>query len=233
MSGALTIGIIGGMGPAAGADLFQKIIQATPATRDQEHLRVLVDSNPQIPDRIAFLQGEGPDPGPVIAATALNLERAGAGLLVIACNTAHLFHDQVAQAVSIPVLHMMQEMRAAMEREHPGIRRVGLLATASTIKLGLYHKELEQAGICVLTPEAAEQAAVAESLFWVKAGQLEEPRQIVRGAARRLISRGAEAIIAGCTEIPLVLSQTHLPVPYLDATEVLARAAVRRARAAP
>lgn len=225
------IGIIGGMGPAATADLFQKIIRATPARSDQEHLRVIIDSNPQIPDRAAFLRGEGPDPSPALVATARNLTGAGAGLLLIACNTAHLFHGAVQESVSVPVLHLMQETAASVATRFPRLRRIGLLATTGTVARRLYHRELERVGLQVLVPGEADQADLMAALLAVKGGELAGPHTVAARVAAALAARGAEALIAGCTELPLVLAQADVAVPLIDATQVLAEAAVRRASA--
>jgi aspartate racemase len=224
------VGILGGMGPAATADLFQKVIAATPARRDQDHLRILVDCHPQIPDRVTFLRGEGPDPTPALMETARNLERAGAGLIIIACNTAHLFYEAIQAAVAVPVLHMMRETAADLTGR---FTTVGLVATTGTIQGGLYHRELERAGIGILTPSAADQAELMEALFAVKAGRIDAARPVVVRIARALAEQGAEAVIAGCTEVPLVLTQQDLSVPLADATQSLAKAAVRRAKEGP
>ncbi len=227
-----TIGILGGMGPEATADLFRKIIRATPAKTDQEHLRVIIDSNPQIPDRTAAILAGGADPVPALQMTARNLERAGAGLIVVPCNTAHYFYPQIAAAVQIPVLHMIRETVAAILRLPVTVQTVGLLATTGTIRTALYHRELAAGGLSVLTPAEADQTLVMEAIYGpdgIKAGGMALPGETLRQAAATLIGAGAEAIICGCTEIPLVLQDGDLAVPVLDPTWVLAAAAVRAA----
>jgi len=279
METAKVIGILGGMGPEATCDLFHKIIRVTPRfkpiRRDQDHLRVIVDSNPLIPDRTAAILEGGEDPVPQLQETARNLERAGAGLIAMPCNTAHYFWDQVQAAVGIPVLHMMEEVARALAGDGPvggqpgaspagvsqvgppataagagrvgppataaGVRcvgspasaatvsRVGLLATTATVRTRLYHRALEARGIEVLEPDAGGQQAVMEAIYRVKRGDLAGARAPLVAEARRLEEAGADAIVAGCTEIPLVLGQGDLGVPLVDATEVLAVAAVRAA----
>lgn len=107
------VGVIGGMGPAATLDFYAKLIAATPATREQDHLRVLIDSNPGVPDRNLALAGGAPSPeaapGPVLADMARGLERAGADLLVMACNTAHAFEADIRRAVAIPFVSIITE----------------------------------------------------------------------------------------------------------------------------
>ena len=231
---AKVIGILGGMGPEATCDLFQKIIRVTPLVkgpirRDQDHLRVIVDSNPAIPDRTAAILGGGEDPVPLLQETARNLERAGAGLLVMPCNTAHYFWLRIQEAVTIPLLHMMDEVGKELAAAHRGVRRIGLLATSGTVNTGLYHRTLAGHGLEVMVPGADTQARVMAAIAAVKKGELEPARAPLVEAAAELAGAGAEAIVAGCTEIPLVLQQPAVGVPLLDATWVLAKAAVTAA----
>lgn len=229
------IGILGSMGPAATVDLFDKMVRLVPARRDQDHPRIIIDCNAQIPSRVDFLAGAGPSPVPALAETARNLERSGADFIAIPCNTAHLFFAEIQAAVSIPVLHMMAETGRALAGAEPPVRQVGLLATTGTIVAGLYHRAMPD--IELLVPEIPEQEQIMESLMEIKAGSLTRARSVIRRAARRLIARGAQAVIAGCTEVPLVLRQSDLAapgagrlVPYVDATLILAQCAVDRAR---
>lgn len=226
------IGILGGMGPEATADLFAKIVRATPARRDQDHIRIIVDCNPDIPDRAAALAGRGPDPVPALVATARNLERAGAELLLIACNTAHCYYDAIASTVGVPVLHIMEEVAAAIRARHPRLRRVGLLATPTTIEQGLYHRAFFRHGLVPVVPDEVHQRLVTQAIYpptGLKAGQYDGPRERLLRAGRRLVEDGAEAVVLGCTELPLVVRPGDLPVPVIDATQVLAEAAVREA----
>ena len=228
------IGVLGGMGPAATADFYQKLIQATPAKTDQDHLKVLIFSNPQIPDRTAAIRGEGPDPLPALVASAEALIRAGADFLTIPCVTAHHFFDGLQAAVKIPILHLIRETVSAVGAEHPRLRCFGLLATSGTLQSRMFEAKFEPQGLTILTCERSVQdSRVMEAIYAVKKGEsLDRPRRLVREAATHLLERGAQAIIAGCTEIPLVLREGDLPVPVIDPTWNLARAAVRCALAA-
>ncbi len=227
------IGVLGGMGPAATADFFQKIIRATPAKADQDHLKVLIYSNPQIPDRTAAIQGEGPDPLPALVASANLLVEAGADFLVIPCITAHHFYDRLQGAVRVPILHIVGETAAALASEHPNVRRLGLLATSGTLKGRLFETQFEPRGLAVLTPDPEVQSGlVMQAIYAVKGGDASErPRRLIREAAEHLIARGAAAICEGCTEVPLILQDGDLSVPVVDPTWVLAQSAVRRALA--
>jgi aspartate racemase len=142
-----TVGIIGGMGPEATVDLMQRIIQATPANDDQDHLRMLVDNNPKVPSRIkALIEGTGEDPAPVLVQMARDLERWGAGFLAMPCNTAHHFHPAVQAAVGVPVLNMIELTAGRIQQETPNVRKVGLLASTAVIRTDLYGKSFARNG---------------------------------------------------------------------------------------
>jgi aspartate racemase len=226
------IGVLGGLGPWATLDFFEKLLRLTPARRDQDHLRVIIDSNAKIPDRGPAILGTGEDPTPALVATARNLERAGAEVLVIPCNTAHAFYDAVAAAVHIPVLHIMEEVAGALRAGWPGVRRAGVLATQATVAARLYHRACAAVGVDVLTPDAAGQEAVTQAIHAVKAGAARAVETAaVAAVARGLVEGGAGAVILGCTELPLVLPPSEVTVPLLDSNLVLAQAAIRAARA--
>ena len=225
------IGVLGGMGPAATADFYQKIIRATPAKADQDHLKVLIFSNPQVPDRTAAIRGEGPDPLPVLVAGAEILVQGGADFIAIPCVTVHYCYDALQRAVSVPILHLIGETATAMVSGHPALRRLGLLATSGTLQTRLFESYFEPQGFTILTPDSAVQtSAVMEAVYAVKHGEpLERPRRLIREAAEHLRAGGAEVIVAGCTEVPLILQDGDISVPVIDPTWILAQVAVRRA----
>lgn len=224
------VGILGGMGPAATLDLLAKILRHTPAQRDQDHLRVLVDMNPKVPDRTAALLGGGEDPGPVLVEMAQGLERAGARVLAIPCNTAHCWHDRIQAAVGVPVLHMVGETARHLAALKPRPRAVGLLASDGLVRVGLYQRMVGAEGIAVLLPGPEGQRAVMGVIYGVKAGKpAAELRPLLDPVLDDLAGRGAQAVIAGCTEIPLVLDPADSPLPVVDPTDILARAVVREA----
>ena len=232
-NGSKIIGVLGGMGPAATADFYQKLIRATPAETDQDHLKVLIFSNPQIPDRTAAIRGEGPDPLPALVASAEALIRAGADFLAMPCVTAHHFFDGLQAAVRIPILHLVRETVSAVGAEHPELRRFGLLATSGTLQSRMFEAKFEPQGLAVLTCDRSlQESCVMEAIYAVKKGEsLERPRRLVREAATHLLERGAQAIIAGCTEIPLLVKQEQTNIPLFDTTTLLAEAAVKEALA--
>lgn len=222
------IGILGGMGPLATADLFQKITLHTAASCDQEHPRVCIDSNTNIADRTAALLHGGADPRPEMIKSARRLESIGADLLIMPCNTAHNFYDDVAASVNIPVLHMIALTRDALKAK--GVKCAGLLATDGTVQTGIYQRTFSGSGIDLLVPEGDDQAAVMDIIYnGVKAGDMNHDVTAFRKTCESLIARGAEVLILGCTELPPAFDIYHLTYPSVDPTLELALGAIRAA----
>jgi aspartate racemase len=227
----LTVGVLGGMGPAATVDLVNKILAASGARSDQEHLHLIVDCNPKVPNRNAAVDGTGPSPEPVLVAMARRLEAAGADFLVMACNTAHAWQAAIRSAVAIPFVSILEETAAAVAAAVPPGTPCGILAAGGCRRARLYERALEAIDRPPVVPEEAEQARFMDLLYRIKAGDLgAEVRAEMAGLARRLVARGARLVIAGCTEVPLVLDPADCPVPLVDSSEVLARATVAYAR---
>lgn len=227
------VGILGGMGPLATADLYQKIIVATPARCDQEHLHVVIEADPTVPDRSAFLQGDGEDPLPALTRGARRLAAADVDFIAIPCNTAHAFLPTLRERVAVPFLDMIAETAARVRTEYPGARRVGILATVATVRPGLYHAASREHDLEPMQPNEAAQRLVSAAIAAVKGGDTGPTvsASLVE-ASRALIADGAEVLLAACTELPLVLTAAMVPMPLLDPTQVLAEAVVREGRAA-
>ena len=215
----LTAGVLGGMGPDATVDFMAKVIAATSAATDQDHVRMLVDHNPKVPNRQTALLGNGEDPGPVLAAMAKGLQDAGADFLVMPCNTAHAFACDIRAAVSIPLVSIIDvTVDACRDRG-----AVGVLATDGCLKTGIYQDALRQANIDCVLPDADETAELMRLILAIKAGDRSEAVATgMRDVANAQIANGACAIIAGCTEIPLVLTDNLLEVPLVSSTDLLA-----------
>jgi aspartate racemase len=223
------IGILGGMGPAATVDLMARLIAATPAKGDADHLRLFVDCNPQVPDRNAALARGGPSPAAVLAGMAQGLERQGAEMLAIACNSAHAWADDIRGSTRIPLVSMIDATVATIARDHPGVRRVGLLAADACLEADLYQTPLREAGLDVLVP--ADQPALMALIYGVKAGETgPAARAGMAAVAGDLVARGAALIVAACTEVPLLLSPADCAVPLVDSTDALVRALIAEAR---
>lgn len=219
------IGILGGMGPAATAELFRRIVLKTPAQCDQDHIPIVIDNNPQIPDRGLFILNGGPDPRPALCRSARKLERMGASFIAMPCNTAHVFLPYLQKAVRIPFIDMIAETARSITEPV-----VGLLATETTVRTQLYHDACEPHGIEVLTPCSDDQARVMEIIYAIKGGRFDlEMKRDLRAIAARLRERGAQALVVGCTELSLVIDQDDFDGPVYDALDILARVAVHKA----
>ena len=219
------IGIIGGMGPLATADLFRKIVVNTKADNDQEHIKILIDNNTNIPDRTKAIVQNGKSPVPQLVKSATSLWIMGAELLVMPCNTAHYFHSQVQNAVDIPVLNMIEITRNALTKR--GVRRAGLLATDGTINSGIYQSVFAGSETDLVLPDTDGQKAVMDMIYnGVKAGKKEYNTSTVKKAIGKMISDGVETLILGCTELPLAADMYSLDYPTCDPTLELARGAI-------
>jgi len=218
------IGILGGMGPAATLALYERILAFTPAQCDQDHLHVLIDSNPKIPNRTVAILGKGEGPLPAMIESAKTLERAGADFIVIPCNTAHYWLAELQKEVAIPIIDMIDEAVLAITED-----RVGLLATDGVLFSRVYHDACRRVQIKLLEPERDDQACVMQVIYRIKAG--EEVTAInndITGVIARLHERGAKGVLIGCTELSLLPKQ-DLSLPIYDALDIVAQVAVCRA----
>lgn len=230
------VGVVGGVGPAATVDFMNKIIRNTTAQRDQEHLKIVVEQNPQIPDRTENLLDGGTDPTIALYSTCKKLEAADADIIAIPCNTAHAFVERIQPYLSIPVVNMLFETVEHIKKSYADRKIVGLLATDGTIKSKVYSDVLTKAGLQLLIPDDEHQKLVMNAIYGpkgVKAGFTDgECKQNLFSALNFLADRGAEVIILGCTELPLLLEQNDAfpaagrTVVVLDPTEILARKCV-------
>jgi aspartate racemase len=222
------IGILGGMGPEATLDLYRHITNLTPASRDQDHFRVLIYSNPKIPDRTLAIADGGESPLDALLESARLLESAGASIIAMPCNAAHFYLEQMSAAVNIPIIDMIAETCNALHTRHPEVKAVGLLASDGTVQSKIYHRALEARKIAILLPDESEQAFIQSAIDEVKAGRhTEETSKKLLVTGTRLIHAGAQTVILGCTEIPLVFDSGTFPHCSLNSTRILAEAAIR------
>jgi len=225
------VGVLGGMGPDATVDFMTKVIALTPADKDQDHLHMLVDHNPTVPNRQTFILGGDEDPGPAMAAMARRLEAAGADFLVIPCNTAYAFQDSILDVISIPLISIIDESIAAADEKASGAKAVGLLATNGCLQTGVYQSAMSAKDLIAVLPEDDELEQLMTLINGIKAGDKGgDVSASMRKLAQALVDRGAAAIIAGCTEIPLVLDNSMLEVPLISSTDVLAQKTVQFAQ---
>jgi aspartate racemase len=208
-------------------DLFQKLIDATPAKQDRDHIPVLVYSVPQIPDRTAAILHGGPSPLEDMCRGVRTLESAGASLIVVACNTAHYWFEEMQRKAYVPLLHIVEavvgELRSAVS---PGAI-VGVLATSGTVRSGIYDNILLRNGFCCVVPDTNHQEMIDAGIVLVKAGRVSEATPLFQQGIERLVAEGAQAVVFACTEIPLAIHVGNAKVPTIDATAALARQCVR------
>jgi aspartate racemase len=235
MNEPLSIGILGGMGPEATNRLCALITALTRARRDQDHIPVITYNNPKIPDRVAGVYGGGESPLPELARTARVLEDAGADLILMPCNLAHFYVRDIQAAMRVPLLDIIEETVRFVVERHPQCRGAGLLASTPTIRCRLYDNSFGRHGVRVITPNDEDQERKVMGAIYgpegIKSGRKTVPRAMLKEAAHNLAAAGADVIIAGCTEVPLVLSQADVGVPVVDPLEVIAGVAVRLALA--
>lgn len=218
------VGLIGGMGPEATIDLMQKIIRATPAKADQEHIRLLVDSNPQVPCRVKAILGNGPNPGPVMAKMAKGLEMMGAEILAIPCNTAHYYLEYVKNIVNIPVVNIIEETVNVLVKDK--VKDVALIASTALLKTKLYQNQINRAGINLILPTEKYQQMIMETIFAVKSANFVKAKKCYDEINSYINNMGAKSVILGCTELPLIIKEGNYSCKFYDPTKILALAIV-------
>jgi aspartate racemase len=220
MADTKTVGVIGGLGPLATLDFFERVLRRTRAVREQDHLRLIIDNNPHFPDRNAHARGEGPSPGPALALCAKGLQAAGADVIVMACNTTHTWEGEIRAAISVPFLSIIRETVDAVAELRP--EAVGVLAVDACLSAGLYQNALKGAGLKTVLLNADSQKTFMELIYRIKSGDSGETvKRSMVTLARKLEAQGAEVIIAGCTEIPIVLTADDIEGELVSSTDIL------------
>jgi aspartate racemase len=228
------VGVLGGMGPMATADFFRKLIEETPAQRDQDHLPVVIYSVPQMPSRDKAITQGGESPFPQMLAGLHALKQQRADFVAIPCNTAHFWYEDLCREGGIPILHIVDAVCDELSHGHSIEGPIGLLSTEATLLSRIYHDRLLQRGIELIVNPPEERAAfINPGIELVKCGRLEEAGIAVQRAVACLLERGAKKLILGCTELPVALEAIDSPSKEncIDATRALARASVSRALA--
>ena len=217
------VGVIGGMGPDATVELMRRVIAATPAADDIDHIHMLVDNNPKVPSRLkALLDGSGENPGPTLAAMARRLEGAGADFLVMPCNTAHHYYGYAHEAVEIPVWHLIELSVAKIRELHPAARRIGLLASSAIRPIGLFEPSFSAEKLELIYPEEQCQARVMEVIRAVKAGGAGPELISVYNRELQPLSAEVDLLFIGCSELSVIWSQHQQSPPVVDSLQILA-----------
>lgn len=215
------LGILGGMGPASTVLFLNKIVDNTDAAEDQDHLPIILYSNPQVPDRTNAYKGRGVSPIEALVKGIDTLVGAGADIIAIPCNSAHLWMSEMRIRTGADIIDMIQLTVDKFKEKD----RVGILGTTLTIESKLYENLLIRKGVEVLLP--SDQDFIMKQIRMIKASNISLARENLKTQAEILVDKGATHILAGCTEVPLALSQEDLGVPYIDPLDMLAVASIK------
>ncbi|SJM35371.1 Aspartate racemase [Mesorhizobium delmotii] len=225
-----TVGVIGGLGSRATVAFLNSVLEHTPIKSNRDHLHMIVDCNPKVPDINAAILGTGPIAAAALAASGRRLEIAGANFIVMVCNAAHVYEGELRQAVSVPFISMVEETMRTIRSDFPQCRRVGLLATDGCFRSNLYQDRLASRDLIPIVQTAKELERLMLALGRINTGDLGHAiRSEILGLIAALIARGAESIILGCSEIALVEPYSDSGIPLIDPGLVLAKATVRSA----
>lgn len=224
-----SIGILGGMGPLATADLFQKIVLHTAATCDNGHIRIYMDNNPSIPDRTTAILHGGDTPLPRMLESAKKLEVCGADYIMMPCNTAHYFLPQLEEGVSVPFISILEETVKAGSMKFPG-KTAGVLCTTGTYLTKLYDNTLTKHNVSFRNPSDEGKELLMEAIFAIKGGKsVLYLKDKIISMLNGMKDAGVDYFIFGCTELPILAQELEIDVPFVDSTLELAKSAIRYA----
>lgn len=221
------------MGPKATIYLFDCIVRFTKAEKDSDHSPIIVFNNPKIPDRTEAILHGGPSPLPLLIEGARFLEESGADFIVMPCITAHYYYPEIIKHITIPFLHALEETALHIEKQLPTFKKIGLLSTTGTIETRIFQDQMEKKGIEIVTPDNNYRLQVMDAIYakeGIKAGFSEPPKKILLDVVSHLIdNKGSQAVIAGCTEIPLVLQPGDISIPLIDPLQIIAFRSIEEA----
>jgi len=221
------LGILGGMGPAASAEYVARLIAQTPASCDQEHIPFVLWNNPQVPDRSTSLRNEDDRPLPFLLEGVQILKAARCDLIVIPCNTAHFWYDDMIK-MKVPIVHIVDSVADAL-RDVGATGTIGIMGTQATVELGLYQYKLNKAGwLCIVPSKEEMDTLVQPAINLIKSGDMSQAYDMFILVIDSLIARGAQAVVLGCTEIPLAVNQnTRNAVPLINSIDSLVKSALK------
>jgi len=222
------LGILGGMGPAATAEFYRRLIEQKPASCDQEHIPVVIWGDPTVPDRSTSLMNRDDLPWEKLKAGILGLKDAGCDRIVIPCNTAHFWYDRMNQ-LGVPIKHIVGSVAEELKslKIHSGT--IGIIGTKATMSLGLYQHYLNNQGWSCITPSTSEMDTyVQPAIELIKSNDIEAARELLMIAIDKLLPYGVKAIVLGCTEIPLAVRETqHKSIPLINSIDSLVKAVIK------
>lgn len=225
------LGVLGGMGPLATADFLRKLVKKTPADADQKHIPVLLYGDCTTPDRTASVLGTGASPLRQLLAGISFLNAQGAGAICIPCNSAHCWYDDMQRASAVPVIHIVEASARQVRRKNPNAKKVGVLSTLGTHRMGIYRDTLTRMGYEVVSPSDHEfETLISPAIAMNKANNWSEAEPLYDTAAQHLWDRGADIIVLGCTEIPFGMERRYrtMPTKFVDSNDALVDAVLER-----
>lgn len=226
------LGIIGGMGPEATVSFYRRIIRQTEVTCDQDHFRVIIDSNPKIPDRTSAILHHTESPLPALIETANNLEKLNVEVAGMPCITAHYYIDDLRKNTKIKIISAIESVNDKIKIEYASCKKVGVLATTATVLTKMFDLQLNNVEIVYPTADSQEKKVMA-AIYGEKGikslGVTQRSLNLLIAAGNELIEQGADVIVAGCTEIGVILNQDHVNCPFIDPMDVLAEYMIKDA----
>jgi aspartate racemase len=215
------------MGPAASAEFVTRLVAQTPATCDQEHIPFVLWNNPQVPDRSTSLRSGDDRPLPFLIEGIQILKAARCDLIVIPCNTAHFWYDEMAK-LRVPIVHIVDSVADAL-RDVEAVGTIGVMGTQATVELGLYQYKLNKAGWSCIVPSKEEMDTLVQpAIDLIKGGKLLESQLLLMKVIHSLIDRGASAVVLGCTELPLAIKiSSENSVPLINSIDRLVKSVLR------
>lgn len=224
-------GIIGGVGPSATVQLMQLIIKHTHSTRDQDHLRMIIDNHPQIPDRTQAILYGGESPEKHLAESIRILKGAGVDFIACPCNTAHFFLRNMKKKHNFILIDMVEEtVRYLINNNY---KTAGLLSTSGTASSGIYQATCREKKVKIINPDQKGIDNVMEAVYGkygIKANARYEKsrrnKNLLMAVVKQFEEADMDAVIMGCSEIPLCLTQKDTPVPLINPNEILAKAII-------
>ena len=220
------LGILGGMGPAASAEYITRLIQQTPANCDQEHIPFVLWNEPRTPDRSTSLRNGDDLPLPYLLQGIQVLKDAGCNFVVIPCNTAHFWYDELIK-FRVPIIHIVDSVAYSLCDADVDSGTIGVMGTQATIELGLYQNHLTDWN-CIVPSQDEMNNIVQPAIDLVKAGDMVKSHAMLMSVVDSLIARGAKAVVLGCTEIPLAIREDNQNgIPLINSIDSLVKAAIK------
>ena len=229
----MKVGIIGGMGSQAGMNLASKVLELCPGSSDQEFIEFVLHNNTRIPDRTQAIVYNGPSPVPELLRSVQLMNDAKVDLIMMACITAHYYYDQLKDHADGEFLHAISILKDLLLEDYGHCKRIGILATTGSIQSGIYHQITQGTPFELVTLDTDSQERIFMKAIYGEnglksSGYSPEAAIDLQNAVELLISRGAEVIVGGCTEVSLALDQSLVSVPFIDMVVLLAKEAVNK-----